>query len=161
MLSSGKELEADIIVTATGFDRSVMGGIPFTVDGKPIDFAKTVTYRGMMFTGVPNLVRVFGYFRASWTLRVDLVSDVVCRILNHMDKAGVSKVEPEMGQAERDMKLLPWIDPEKFNPGCLMRSMHELPQRGEKAEWQHSQDYWGERKTLAAFDPAEPALHYG
>ena len=75
LLQSGKELEADIIVTATGFNLSVLGGINFSVDDKPVDFADTVTYRGMMFTGVPNMVWIFGYFRASWTLRVDLVSD--------------------------------------------------------------------------------------
>ena len=84
LLKSGTELEADIIVTATGFHLSVLGDIDFTIDGKPLDFADTVTYRGMMFTGVPNMVWVFGYFRASWTLRADLVADFVCRLLNHM-----------------------------------------------------------------------------
>ena len=84
LLKSGKALEADIIVTATGFNLNVLGDIAFVVDGKPLDFSDTVTYRGMMFTGVPNLVWVFGYFRASWTLRVDLVADFVCRLLNHM-----------------------------------------------------------------------------
>ena len=81
---SGRQLEADIIVTATGFHLSVLGDIAFGVDGGPLDFADTVTYRGMMFTGVPNMAWVFGYFRASWTLRVDLVADFVCRLLNHM-----------------------------------------------------------------------------
>ena len=75
---------ADIIVTATGFDLSVLGDIAFTIDGKPLDLHDTVTYRGMMFTGVPNLLWVFGYFRASWTLRADLIADFVCRLLHHM-----------------------------------------------------------------------------
>ena len=83
-LKSGKELEADIIVTATGFHLNVLGDIAFEIDGKPLDFAKTVTYRGMMFTGIPNMAWVFGYFRASWTLRSDLVADFVCRLLGHM-----------------------------------------------------------------------------
>ena len=74
-LTSGKHLDADIIVTATGFHLSVLGDIAFTVDGAPLDFADTVTYRGMMFTGVPNLAWVFGYLRAAWTLRADLVAD--------------------------------------------------------------------------------------
>ena len=87
-LKSGKQLEADIIVTATGFHLSVLGDIAFTIDGKPLDFPDTVTYRGMMFTGVPNMVWVFGYFRASWTLRADLVADFVCRLLNHMEADG-------------------------------------------------------------------------
>ena len=88
LLKSGKSLEADIIVTATGFNLSVLGDIEFAIDGKPLDFAETVTYRGMMFTGVPNMVWVFGYFRASWTLRADLVADFVCRLLNHMKAQG-------------------------------------------------------------------------
>ena len=72
MTKSGKELKADIIVTATGFNLCVLGDINFSIDGKTVDFADTVTYRGMMFTSVPNMAWVFGYFRASWTLRVDL-----------------------------------------------------------------------------------------
>ena len=91
LLKSGKTLEADIIITATGFHLCADGDIDFSIDGKPLDFADTVTYRGMMFTGVPNLVWVFGYFRASWTLRVDLVADFVCRLLNHMRRIGAGR----------------------------------------------------------------------
>ena len=110
-LKSGEHLEADIIVTATGFDLSVLGGIPFEVDGEPVDFSQTVTYRGMMFTGVPNMVWVFGYFRASWTLRVDLVADFVCRLLNHMDATGMDEVRAELRAQDQGMELLPWMDP--------------------------------------------------
>ena len=85
---SGQAIEADILVTATGFNLSVLGGIHFFRDGEPIDFAETVTYCGMTFTGVPNMVCIFGYFRASWTLRVDLIGDFVCRLLQHMDARG-------------------------------------------------------------------------
>ena len=92
LLKSGKELEADIVVTATGFNLNVLGDIDFVIDGKPLDFAETVTYRGMMFTGVPNMVWVFGYFRASWTLRVDLIADFVCRLLSHMKAKGAHEV---------------------------------------------------------------------
>jgi cation diffusion facilitator CzcD-associated flavoprotein CzcO len=83
-LESGEHLDADIIITATGFHLSVLGDIEFTIDGSPLDFADTVTYRGMMFTGIPNLVWIFGYLRASWTLRADLIGDFVCRLLQHM-----------------------------------------------------------------------------
>ena len=152
LLKSGKELEADIIVTATGFNLSVLGGIDFNIDGKPLDFSKTVTYRGMMFTGVPNMVWVFGYFRASWTLRVDLLGDFVCRLLDHMKKKHAKKVTVMLRPEDKDMPLLPWIDPENFNPGYLMRSMHLLPKRGDKPEWQHTQDYWLERDELPAID---------
>lgn len=159
-LQSGQHVDADVIVTATGFDISVLGGISFAVDGKPVDFAKTVTYRGMMFTGVPNLVWVFGYFRASWTLRVDLVSDVVCRLLNHMDRTGKRMVMPALRPEDQDMEILPWIDTDNFNPGYLLRAMHLMPRRGAKPEWQHTQDYWRERKELADLKATDPALSY-
>lgn len=152
LLKSGKELKADVIITATGFNLSVLGDIPFSVDGEPVNFADTVTYRGMMFTGVPNMVWVFGYFRASWTLRVDLLGDFVCRLLNHMDEKGVHRVEPVIPAADEGMALSPWIDPENFNPGYLMRSMHLLPKRGAKPEWQHTQDYWREKEEIPAID---------
>jgi len=150
LLKSGKELTADIIITATGFNLSVMGDIAFAVDGKPVNWADTVTYRGMMFTGVPNLVWVFGYFRASWTLRTDLVSDFVCRLLPHMKKKGANKVTVTLRPEDKDMKVLEWLDPENFNPGYMLRSMHLLPKRGEKREWQHTQEYWLEKDEFPA-----------
>jgi len=161
LLKSGRELEADVIVTATGFNLSVLGGIAFTVDGGPVNFADTVTYRGMMFTGVPNMVWVFGYFRASWTLRVDLMGDFVCRLLKFMDAKGVHRVEAVIPESQLNMKRLPWIDPENFNPGYLMRRMDLLPKRGESYEWQHTQDYWREKEELPAIDLAAPVFKYG
>ncbi|MEH2557880.1 cation diffusion facilitator CzcD-associated flavoprotein CzcO [Bradyrhizobium algeriense] len=161
LLKSGKELEADIIVTATGFNLCANGDIEFAIDGKPLDFADTVTYRGMMFTGVPNLVWVFGYFRASWTLRVDLVADFVCRLLTHMKETGAKKVTPALRPEDHNMPLLPWIDPENFNPGYMMRGMHLLPKRGEKPEWQHNQDYWAEKDEFPAIDLKDKAFVYG
>jgi cation diffusion facilitator CzcD-associated flavoprotein CzcO len=152
LLKSGKELEADIVVTATGFDLNVLGDIEFHIDGKPLVFSDTVTYRGMMFTGVPNLVWVFGYFRASWTLRVDMVADFVCRLLKHMKKRGAKRVEVAIPPSLKDMKLHPWIDPEDFNPGYIMRGMHLLPKRGEARVWQHTQDYWAEKDEFPKLD---------
>jgi len=159
-LKSGKTLDADIIITATGFNLNVLGDIGFTIDGKPLDFAQTVTYRGMMFTGVPNMVWVFGYFRASWTLRTDLVADFVCRLLAHMKKRGAKKVVTELRPEDQDMPLLSWIDPENFNPGYLMRDMHLMPKRGNKPEWQHSQDYWAEKDEFPAIDLDDAAFVY-
>ena len=139
----------------------MLGDIDFTIDGKPLDFADTVTYRGMMFTGVPNMAWVFGYFRASWTLRADLVGDFVCRLLDHMEAIGRARVvTPRCGPRTRDMPLLPWIDPENFNPGYLMRGMHLLPKRGDKPEWRHTQDYWAEKDELPAIDLDDPAFVY-
>lgn len=149
---SGEQLEADIIITATGFNLSVLGDIDFSVDGKHVDFADTVTYRGMMFTGVPNMVWIFGYFRASWTLRVDLVGDFVCRLLNYMDEHHKTSVVPEIPEADKDMARLSWIDPENFNPNYLQRSMHKMPKRGEKRIWQHTQDYWQEKEEFPEID---------
>jgi cation diffusion facilitator CzcD-associated flavoprotein CzcO len=150
--TSGEEIEADIIVAATGFRLSVMGDIPFVVDGKPVDWRDTVTYRGMMFTGVPNLVWVFGYFRASWTLRVDLLGDFVCRLLTHMDAIGAKRVEVALRGEDADMEILPWIEQDNFNPGYLMRDLDRLPRRGAKPEWRHNQDYWAERVEIPAID---------
>jgi cation diffusion facilitator CzcD-associated flavoprotein CzcO len=160
-LKSGRALEADIIVTATGFHLNVLGDIAFTIDGAPLVFSDTVTYRGMMFTGVPNMVWVFGYFRASWTLRADLVADFVCRLLRHMDAKGAGRVTPALRPEDADMKLLPWIDPENFNPGYIMRGMHLLPRRGDKQEWQHTQDYWAEKDAFPAIDLDDRAFVYG
>jgi cation diffusion facilitator CzcD-associated flavoprotein CzcO len=160
-LKSGKALKADIIITATGFHLNVLGDIEFSIDDKPLVFSDTVTYRGMMFTGVPNMVWVFGYFRASWTLRADLVADFVCRLLKHMDAKGARRVMPALRPEDQDMPLLPWIDPENFNPGYIMRGMHLLPKRGNKPEWQHNQDYWREKDEFPAIDLDDKAFDYG
>ncbi|MET0273380.1 MAG: NAD(P)/FAD-dependent oxidoreductase [Phenylobacterium sp.] len=159
-LKSGETLEADIIVTATGFNLNVLGDIDFAIDGAPLDFGKTVTYRGMMFTGVPNLVWVFGYFRASWTLRADLIADFTCKLLAHMKRKGAKKVAVALRPEDAGMPQLPWIDPENFNPGYLMRAMHLLPKRGDKPEWQHSQDYWAEKDLLPTIDLDGPEFVY-
>lgn len=160
LLKSGQTIDADIIVTATGFNLSVLGDIEFTIDGKRLNFANTITYRGMMFTGVPNLVWVFGYFRASWTLRADLIGDFVCRLLKHMDQKGATRVMPALRPEEQDMPLGPWVDAENFNPGYLMRDMHLLPKRGNTREWQHTQDYWGDKDELPAVDLDNAPFEY-
>ena len=152
LLKSGAELHADIIVTATGFHLSVLGDIAFSIDGEPLDFADTVTFRGLMFSGVPNLVWIFGYFRASWTLRVDLVSDFTCRMLAHMDDLGAKRVTPRLRSDEANDVPMDWIDTDYFNPGYLMRSMHLMPKRLERPEWRHTQDYWAERDELPLVD---------
>lgn len=149
---SGDEIEADIIVAATGFNLLMMGGIPFYVDGQPVDWHETVNYRGMMFTGVPNMVWVMGYFRASWTLRVDMLGDFVCNLLNHMDKKGVKRVEVALRDEDRDMSLGDWIENDNFNPSYLMRGLKSMPKRGDKPEWRHNQDYWAERNEIPKTD---------
>jgi cation diffusion facilitator CzcD-associated flavoprotein CzcO len=160
LLKSGTEIAADLIITATGFNLSVLGDIPFVVDGKPVDFAQTVTYRGMMFTGVPNMAWVFGYFRASWTLRVDLMGDFICRLLQHMDEMQSVKVTPQLRPQDAEMPIGSWMDPENFNPNYLMRSQHLMPKRGNISEWQHNQDYWIEREILPTASLTDGCLQY-
>jgi cation diffusion facilitator CzcD-associated flavoprotein CzcO len=152
LLKSGKVLEADVIATATGFNMSVMGDIAFSIDGAPLDFRDTVTYRGAMFTGVPNMIWVFGYFRNSWTLRTELIADFVCRLLRHMDEKGAKRVEVALRAEEHNMPRLPFIDPDNFNAGYLLRALDQLPKRGDKPEWQHTQDYWWEKDVFPAID---------
>ncbi len=159
-LRSGATLDADVIVTATGFDLSVLGDIAMTIDDVPLDIASTVGYRGMMFTGVPNMLWVFGYFRYSWTLRVDLLGDFVCKLLQHMDEMGASVVVPALRPDERDMVLGPWVDPEDFNPGYVMRNLHLMPKQGDHDPWRHVQDYAIDRRDLPGVDLDDGALLY-
>jgi len=157
-LASGEVLEADIVITATGFDLSVLGDIDFCIDDQPLDFAETVTYRGIMFTGVPNLAYVFGYFRASWTLRAELISDFVCRLLNDMDGRGSTMVVPGLRPEEAGMDLGPWVDPDNFNPGYLTRSLHLMPKQGDRDPWRLLHEYSVEKDLLPRADLEDGTL---
>ena len=103
----GTEVEADVVVTATGFDLTVFGEVDFSVDGDPVDFARCVTYRGILFTGVPNMAWSFGALRLSWTMRVELVSRYVCRLLAHMEEVGATSVVAQLRPDDADMRLTP------------------------------------------------------
>ncbi len=160
LLKSGKELAADIIVTATGFNLSHLGDIDIAIDEEPLNFAECWGHRGILFSGVPNLAWVFGYLRASWTLRADLISVFVCRLLNHMAAKGVEVVTPELREEDRDMPALPWVDPENFNAGYLSRKLHLMPKRGDRAPWTFSQDYMIEKDEIPAADLDDGTLVY-
>lgn len=160
VLRSGERLDCDVVVTATGFDMAVMGEIPFTVDGEPVDFARTVGYRGILFTGVPNMAWVYGYGFYSWTLRVELIGNFVCRLLAHLQATRASSVAPALRPEDADMTLLPWVDTQTLNPGYLLRSLHRLPKRGDKPEWQHSQDYEYEKQVLPRVDFSDSIFSY-
>jgi monooxygenase len=160
LLKSGDELEADVIITATGFDLSVMGDIAFEVDGAAVDWADRVTYRGLMFTGVPNLVYVFGYFRYSWTLRADIIADFVCRLLGHMDELGATQVTPELRPADRELEERPWIEATEFNPGYLQRSLHLMPKQLSEPPFRLSHDYPEEKEELAGADLDDGILRF-
>jgi monooxygenase len=159
-LTSGEELEADVVVTATGFDLSLLGDVAFTVDGEPVDFPSRVTWRGIMISGVPNMAYVFGYFRHSWTLRVDLVSDLVGRLLEHMREKGATMVVPTLRPEDAGMQLRPWSDPENFNAGYVMRSQHILFKQGDREPWTHMLEYEQEREILPEADLEDGTLVY-
>ena len=146
LLKSGEEIDADIIVTATGLDLVVLGGVEFVVDGEVVDFANTFSYKAMMFSGVPNLVSTFGYINASWTLRADLTAEYFCRVLNHMDKNGYRQCTPRLGDAEQNMPALDWIT--AFSSGYMQRAMHLLPKQGDREPWLNTQNYDLDKKMI-------------
>ena len=157
---SGEELAADVVVSATGFDLSVFGDIAFTVDGEAVDFPSRVTWRGIMISGVPNMAYVFGYFRHSWTLRADLVSDLVVRMLSHMQDTGARVVVPTLRPEDAGMQLRPWSEPENFNAGYVLRSQHALFRQGDREPWTHMMEHAPEAELLPKVDLDDGSLAY-
>lgn len=145
-LESGETVEADVVVSATGLELEVLGGVAFSKDGKPIDFADTFTYKGMMYSDVPNLVQTFGYINASWTLRADLTAEYVCRLLETMDRHGARSATPRLRAEDRGMPRRPWIT--DFTPGYMQRVMHLFPKQGDHAPWLNTQDYARDREMV-------------
>ena len=157
-LSSGKELEADIIVTATGLQLVVVSDVQFQVDGKKVNFPDTYTYKGMMFSDVPNLVQVFGYINASWTLRVDLTADYLCRLLNYMDALDVRQCTPRLNEQEKSSPTKPWID--DFPAGYMQRMMHLFPRQLDSGPWRNTQNYYEDKKMITRAPIADEALQF-
>jgi monooxygenase len=135
-LESGEELEADLIVTATGLNLLFLGGMGLTVDGREVDIPSAMTYKGMMLSGVPNFAFTVGYTNASWTLKADLTSEYVCRLLDHMEASGHRKCVPEV--ADPSIVEEPLLD---FTSGYVLRSIHEFPKQGSKEPWRLRQNY--------------------
>ena len=142
-LKSGAELEADLIVTATGLNLEILSGVQITVDGTAVDPAKTFNYKGLMYSGVPNLASSFGYTNASWTLKCDLTCEYVCRLLNHMKKHGYAQCTPRLN--DPSISEEPWVD---FSSGYIQRTMHLFPKQGSKAPWKLRQNYARDIMTL-------------
>lgn len=159
-LTSGDVLEADVIITATGFNLKFLGNIPFEVDDEPVDWNARLTWRGMMIEDIPNMLFVFGYFRASWTLRVDLLGDFMVRLLKHMDDVGAVEIRPKVPSSVQAKERLSWMNPDDFNPGYLKRGEHLMPKRAADPEWQHTQDYWHEKEDLPAIDLDSEIFEY-
>lgn len=135
-LASGAELEADIIITATGLNLLALGGMSVVVDGREIKLSETVGYKGMMLSGVPNLALALGYTNASWTLKCDLVAQYVCRLLNHMDEHGYRIATPR--PPPPDLPLEPFLD---LKSGYVQRALDALPKQGSRAPWRLHQNY--------------------
>lgn len=144
-LASGKSLDADVIVTATGLSVLVIGGMTLTVDGVPIDVSQTLAYKGMMLSGVPNFSLTIGYTNASWTLKADLVARYVCRILKHLDANGYQTVTPVAPETARTGALASLID---LDAGYIRRSAASLPRQGAKAPWRLHQNYLRDYRLL-------------
>lgn len=160
LLKTGEVLEADIIVTATGFNLCPLGDIEFTIDDKALDFASSVTYRGIMYSGIPNMAWVFGYLRTSWTMRSDLISEFVCRLLKHMDDKDVKVVTPELSQAQANMDKTSFVDEDNFNAGYLMRNMHVMPKQIAEEPWTFKQNYDLEKVEIPAANLDDGSLKY-
>jgi cation diffusion facilitator CzcD-associated flavoprotein CzcO len=134
-LHDGSELEADVIVTATGLNLLVFGGIELAVDGREVELPKTMAYKSMMLSDVPNMVFTIGYTNISWTLKADLVSEYACRLINHMDAHGYTRAVPVRDPAVGERPFL------EFEPGYVLRSLHQLPKQGARPPWRLSMSY--------------------
>ena len=145
-LKSGQELEADIIVTATGLNMQLMGGAEFYVDDQPIDFSAKFSYKGMMYAGIPNLIQTFGYINASWTLRADLTAEYACRLINRIDELGADYCVARLSDEDFNMIAKPWI--ENFSAGYIQRSLDLMPKQGEEDPWRNTQNYALDKKIL-------------
>ena len=135
-LKDGSELEADIIITATGLILQVLGGVEVSVDGRNVDFATTLSYKGMMYSDVPNLAATLGYTNASWTLKCDLTCEYACRLINYMDRHGFRQCLPH--NLDPSIEALPALD---FSSGYVQRSIAKLPKQGSKRPWRLYQNY--------------------
>jgi monooxygenase len=145
-LQSGESLKADIIITATGLNLKLLGGIKFSVDEKEVNLPDSYSYKGMMFSDIPNLIQTFGYVNASWTLRADINAEYVCRLLTRMDELNLKQCTPRIRDEDKDMLALPWID--DFTAGYMKRNLHLFPKQGDKDPWKNTQDYKLDRKMI-------------
>lgn len=155
-LRSGRELAADIIVTATGLNLKILNGIELAVDGAPVRLADSISYKGMMYSDIPNLASAFGYTNASWTLKSELTSAYVCRLLNYMDRRGYTHCTPRLHD--------PAVRPEpalSFTSGYVRRALESLPSQGSKRPWKLYQNYLFDLITLRFGRMDDSALEFG
>ncbi len=153
-VGSGEELLADVVVTATGFNLQLFGGATLSVDGEPVDLRERMSYKALMFDGIPNFAFTVGYTNASWTLKADLVADYVCRLLGHLDRTGSRTVvpvrDPDVGEA-------PFMD---FTPGYVLRALDTLPKQGDREPWRLRQNYFHDVRTIRRGDLDDGVLRF-
>jgi monooxygenase len=154
-LASGRELAADIIVTATGLNVQAMGGMALTVDGRPVSLPDTIAYKGMMLSGVPNLAFAIGYTNSSWTLKIGLLCEHFCRLLRYMDASGYDTAQPE--PADPDMPTRPFLD---FGAGYIQRAIDQLPRQGNRAPWLTSMSYTSDVRLLRRLPVQDRELRF-
>ena len=154
-LQSGRELDADIIVTATGLKMQLLGGISVAIDNKPVTFSETMNFKGVMFSDVPNLFAAFGYTNASWTLKCDLTSAYVARLINYMDRHGYAVCTPRL--RDPSVKPEPLID---FSSGYIQRAVDQFPHQGSKKPWRLHQNYVRDLLSLRFGAVNDPALEF-
>ncbi len=155
LLNSGTKVEADIIVTATGIELNALNGIDVTIDNDKVEPNKRLTYKGMLLSGVPNFAMSFGYVNASWTLRADLTCEYVCRLINLMDKKGVSCCEPiDDKNAHGDDRLI------DFTSGYFERGLSQMPKQGNKAPWKNYQNYLKDIFAVRIFSIKDSNLNF-
>ena len=154
VLSGGRHLDADVVVTATGLELAPFGDLVLDVDGEKVDPAHELTYRALMLSGVPNFVYTVGYTNASWTLKADLVAEYTCRLLAHLRDHGYRSVVPvrDEGVVER-----PFMD---FTSGYVLRALDQLPKQGDREPWRLRQSYWYDRKVLRRGDLEDGVLRF-
>jgi len=155
LLESGRELEADIIVTATGLKVQAMGAMSLSADGRPVSLPDTVAYKGMMLSGVPNFAYAAGYTNSSWTLKIGLLCEHFCRLLAYMDARGYDTARPE--PADRAMPTRPFLN---FGAGYIQRAIDELPRQGDRAPWLTSMSYARDVKLLHRRPVQDPELRF-
>ncbi|NMO34937.1 NAD(P)/FAD-dependent oxidoreductase [Streptomyces sp. GMY01] len=155
LLESGRELPADVVITATGLNVQAFGGVRLTVDGREVRLPDTVAYKGMMLSGVPNFSYAIGYTNSSWTLKVGLLCEHFCRLLAHMDAHRYDECRPE--PADPRMPTRPFLD---FGAGYVRRAVDSLPRQGDRMPWLTSMDYRDDVKLLRADSVVDPELRF-
>ncbi len=154
LLASGRELEADVVITATGLNLKPMSGVALVVDGEEVKLPETIAYKAMMLSGVPNYAFTIGYTNASWTLKADLVSEYVCRLLAHLDEHGLRSAVPRPAPG---IEPRPFLD---FTPGYVLRSLADLPSQGSEEPWRLRQSYRYDRRRILKGEIDDGALEF-